>query len=109
MSATLTLSRPSAGGIRGAHARFVTRKLLIYWHLHNDKCTLLLPGMPIARLDTSPHRQRFERAVGIEDRTRRRTVMKVSSFKTWMAVIAISLLTAPAYALSLTDPGVVGA
>ncbi len=35
--------------------------------------------------------------------------MKVSGFKTWMAAIAITLLTAPAYALSLTDPGVVGA
>jgi hypothetical protein len=36
-------------------------------------------------------------------------VMKVSGFKTWMAAIAITLLTAPAYALSLGDPGVVGA
>src|SRR5262245_48280016 len=35
--------------------------------------------------------------------------MKVSGFKTWMAAIAITLLTAPAYALSLSDPGVVGA
>ena len=34
--------------------------------------------------------------------------MKVSGFKTWMAAIALTLLTAPAYALSLTDPGVVG-
>ena len=34
--------------------------------------------------------------------------MKVSRFKTLMAAIAITLLTAPAYALSLADPGVVG-
>jgi hypothetical protein len=34
--------------------------------------------------------------------------MKVSGFKTWMAALALTLLTAPAYALSLTDPGVVG-
>jgi len=38
----------------------------------------------------------------------RTMVMNVSGFKTWMAAIAITLLTAPAYALSLTDPGVVG-
>jgi hypothetical protein len=35
--------------------------------------------------------------------------MKISSFKTWAAAIAIALLTAPAYALTINDPGVVGA
>ncbi|HET9360191.1 MAG TPA: VPDSG-CTERM sorting domain-containing protein [Vicinamibacterales bacterium] len=34
--------------------------------------------------------------------------MRISNFKTLLAVIAISFLTVPAYALSLTDPGVVG-
>ena len=87
----------------------LTSKLLISGDLCQGQSSLFVHGMSIAHLETSPHRQRFERAVGIEDRTRRRTVMKVSSFKTWMAVIAISLLTAPAYALSLIDPGVVGA
>lgn len=35
--------------------------------------------------------------------------MKISSLKTWAAAIAIALLTAPAYALTINDPGVVGA
>ena len=34
--------------------------------------------------------------------------MKVSRFKTLMAAIAITLITAPAYALTLSTPGVVG-
>jgi hypothetical protein len=35
--------------------------------------------------------------------------MKVSGCKTLIVAVAFALLTAPAYALSLTDPGVVGA
>ena len=34
--------------------------------------------------------------------------MKINSLKTLLAVTAMSFLTVPAYALSLTDPGVVG-
>jgi hypothetical protein len=35
--------------------------------------------------------------------------MKMSSLKTWAAAIAIALIAAPAYALTINDPGVVGA
>jgi hypothetical protein len=35
--------------------------------------------------------------------------MRVTSLKTWLVVLGCALLSAPAYALSLTSPGVVGA